>query len=205
MKRPSKREKLDLKRRKPTQERAKGTIAAIFEATAQILERDGRRALNTNIIAERTGISIGTLYQYFDNKEAILVAMAREQIENDGRAVMEALEAAGPSEPERAAVRALIAAYEKRRKSRQVAIDTLVAEGLAHERAKSLRKVAEMLAMRSDLLPSRSAPLSTAQIFVITRAVNGVLRATIEEESDLLEKRAFEDELVKLVRGYLYN
>jgi AcrR family transcriptional regulator len=205
MKRVKAKQTVDSKRRNPQQDRAKETISAIFEATARILEREGRRALNTNSIAERAGVSIGTLYQYFPNKEAILIAMAREQIERDGRAVLEALETSGPVEPERAAVRALIAAYEKRRESRRIAVDTLVAEGLGHERAKSLRVVAETIAARSDFFPARSKPHTSTEIFVITRAVNGVLRATIEEAWDLLDTRAFEDELVKLVRGYLYN
>jgi AcrR family transcriptional regulator len=205
MKRLKTKQTVDSKRRNPQQDRAKETISAIFEATARILEREGRRALNTNSIAERAGVSIGTLYQYFPNKEAILIAMAREQIERDGRAVLEALEAAGPVEPERAAVRALIAAYEKRRESRRIAVDTLVAEGLGYERAKSLRVVAETIAARGDLFPARSKPLTSTEVFVITRAVNGVLRATIEEALDLLDTRAFENELVKLVRGYLYG
>jgi AcrR family transcriptional regulator len=64
-------------RRKPTQARARRTIETIFEATARIIERDGAKAVNTNLIAERAGIGIGTLYEYFPNKEAVLIAMAR--------------------------------------------------------------------------------------------------------------------------------
>jgi AcrR family transcriptional regulator len=57
-----------LERRVPTQARAHATIEAIFEATARIIERDGVAALNTNVIAERAGLSIGTLYEYFPKK-----------------------------------------------------------------------------------------------------------------------------------------
>ena len=78
-------------RRNPTQARARHTIETIFEATARIIEREGAAALNTNRIAERAGISIGTLYEYFPNREAILIAMARRQLAADEEAVRAAL------------------------------------------------------------------------------------------------------------------
>ena len=59
------RQDIVLQRRKPTQARARATMDMIFEATARIIERDGIAALNTNRIAERAGVSIGTLYEYF--------------------------------------------------------------------------------------------------------------------------------------------
>src|SRR5579871_6369668 len=52
-------------RRRPRQARSRATWEAIVEAASQILERRGPDALNTNAIAERAGVSIGTLYQYF--------------------------------------------------------------------------------------------------------------------------------------------
>ena len=57
------------------QARAAETVAAILEATAQILEAGGLPALTTNAVAARAGVSIGTLYQYFDDKNAILLAL----------------------------------------------------------------------------------------------------------------------------------
>src|SRR6266516_4649370 len=73
-----------LSRRKPTQTRARITVETIFEATARIIERDGAGAVNTNAIAERAGISVGTLYEYFPNKEAVLIAMARRRARSAG-------------------------------------------------------------------------------------------------------------------------
>ncbi|RLM48865.1 TetR family transcriptional regulator, partial [Halobellus sp. Atlit-31R] len=67
-------------RRVPSQARSEQTIQVIFEATAQVLNEHGEAALTTNRIAQRAGVSIGTLYQYFDSKEAIVHAMlARER------------------------------------------------------------------------------------------------------------------------------
>jgi len=67
-------------RRSPRQARSRAACEAIVEAAAQILERDGPGALNTNAVAERAGVSIGTLYQYFPDKQAILIAAARREL-----------------------------------------------------------------------------------------------------------------------------
>ena len=66
-------------RKSPTQARAEQTVDAILEAAAQILQSDGEERLNTNRIAERAGFSIGTLYQYFADKEAIVAALAERE------------------------------------------------------------------------------------------------------------------------------
>jgi AcrR family transcriptional regulator len=197
----------DLTRKTPHQARAKETLKAIFEATARILERRGRKALNTNYIAARAGICIGTLYQYFPNKEAILISMARALIESDSAALTNAL-SSSPDEPNkepyRVVIHTLITELEKRRETRRAAIDTLIAEGLGCEQAISAEVLADIVAAKTDrLFPQRASPLSPAAVFVMTRAVNGVLRATIEEKSSLLGTPEFEDELVRMVGNYV--
>ena len=67
-------------RRSPKQSRARATCDAILEAAAQILERDGPDRFTTTRVAERAGVSIGTLYQYFPDKQAILVAAAQREV-----------------------------------------------------------------------------------------------------------------------------
>jgi AcrR family transcriptional regulator len=67
-------------RRKPKQARSQATYDSILEAAEQMLERDGADGLNTNRIAERAGVSIGTLYQYFPDKAAILLATAQRSL-----------------------------------------------------------------------------------------------------------------------------
>ena len=62
------------------QQRSKATVEAIFEATARVLESDGLTALTTNHVARLAGVSIGSLYEYFDNKDALLVAWCERHI-----------------------------------------------------------------------------------------------------------------------------
>jgi AcrR family transcriptional regulator len=68
-------------RRKPVQARSTATVEAIVEAAAQVFERHGYAAGTTNRIAERAGVSIGTLYQYFPDKDAILLALTERHLQ----------------------------------------------------------------------------------------------------------------------------
>jgi AcrR family transcriptional regulator len=66
-------------RKRPRQTRSATTVAAILEAAAHILERDGFDALTTNAVAERAGVSIGSFYQYFPGKAALLAELVRSE------------------------------------------------------------------------------------------------------------------------------
>jgi AcrR family transcriptional regulator len=63
------------RRRKPRQRRARQTVEAILDAVIRILKRKGFHAITTNHIAEVAGVSIGSVYQYFPDKQAIFVAI----------------------------------------------------------------------------------------------------------------------------------
>ena len=65
-------------RKRPLQARSRETYAAILEAAARILETKGLEAANTNAIAERAGVSVGSLYQYFPDKAAIFAELIRQ-------------------------------------------------------------------------------------------------------------------------------
>lgn len=69
-------------RKKPRQARASATQALIVEAAARILEDTTAPSFTTNAIAERAGVSVGSLYQYFPDKEAILASLLRREWQN---------------------------------------------------------------------------------------------------------------------------
>ena len=68
-------------RKRPLQARAEVTLDAIFEATVQVLLRDGSQRLTTTRVAERAGVSVGTLYQYFPHKQALIYALNERYLE----------------------------------------------------------------------------------------------------------------------------
>jgi AcrR family transcriptional regulator len=74
-------------RKAARQERAQLTVEAIVEAASQVFESRGYADATTNRIAARAGVSVGSLYQYFPNKEAILVALAHRHLA-DGMALL---------------------------------------------------------------------------------------------------------------------
>ena len=74
-------------RKLPKQARSEATVEAILEAAAQVFERHGYAAATTNRIAARAGVSIGSLYQYFPNKDAILVALVHRHLAESAAAL----------------------------------------------------------------------------------------------------------------------
>ena len=183
-----------LPRRKPRQRRSQITRNAIFEAAAQILERDGEAGFNTNRVAERAGVSVGTLYQYFANKEAILVALAQRE--------MAALHATTASEAasneacavERRALRAFINVLNDRPATRRAMVKAVVA-------CETPKNLGRQIDATSYLLPHRQGA-SRLDAYILSRAVVGVVRAAVLEGYDKLHTRAFEDGLVRLIDGY---
>jgi AcrR family transcriptional regulator len=170
--------------RRPKQARGKATCAAIFEATARILEADGEAALNTNRIAETAGVSIGSLYQYFPNKRAILIAMAHAEGAAWRRNIAAAM-AAGV-ERDRAVIRTMIAAFPGRPNTRRAAVkaqlDAEPAAGVAR--------------------PQLGEGVSAMANFIVDRAIVGVVRAAVFEDAPFLHDRAFEDAVVRLAKGF---
>jgi AcrR family transcriptional regulator len=68
-------------RKRPRQARSKETVDALLEATARVLVKHGFDGLTTNSVASAAGVSIGSLYQYFPNKEALVAALIELHIE----------------------------------------------------------------------------------------------------------------------------
>jgi AcrR family transcriptional regulator len=75
-------------RKRPRQERSKATVDAILEASARVLVKQGFDGLTTNAVAGAAGVSIGSLYQYFPNKEAIVAALIEHHLEHMNAAVL---------------------------------------------------------------------------------------------------------------------
>lgn len=200
---------LDLMRKTPIQPRAEKTIETIYEATAQILGSEGESALTTNRIAEKSGFSIGTLYQYFPSKEAIVLSM----IDRERNRVIAELQ------------KMLLAAQNRQLSSRQLLTEFIQALIIAFGTGRRLKRTLVKIAWRLDhtepiihslnLMAGQIAatlqqikdpelrPPTAAGMYVLTRAVMGVIRSASMEDSALLGTAEFENELVGLAWGML--
>ena len=74
-------------RKTPQQERSAASVEAILQATVQVLLKDGSRKLTTTRVAQRAGVSVGTLYQYFPNKSALLQTLLKQHLDGTSVAV----------------------------------------------------------------------------------------------------------------------
>lgn len=74
-------------RRAPSRRRTEATLEKIFAATEAIIARDGLLSLSTNRIAREAGISVGAIYQYFPNKEAVVVDLYRRALDGAWREI----------------------------------------------------------------------------------------------------------------------
>jgi AcrR family transcriptional regulator len=185
-------------RKTPRQGRAHAKVEVVLEAAIQLLETVGEAGFNTNAVAERAGVSIGTLYRYFPNKQAILAALAQREMQAFNTAVA-ASPAAGDGNVsrDRAIVRAFVHAFGGRTEARRVVIAALLAKADAKELAAG-HDPAE-----AAFVDAQGRPLSRIAAFVLSRAVHGAMRAAVMEGADFLLSREFEDELVRLGRAYL--
>jgi AcrR family transcriptional regulator len=68
-------------RKSPRQRRSRAVVEAIVEAAARILETEGPGGFNTNAVARTAGVSVGSLYQYFPNKQALIAELSRRNAE----------------------------------------------------------------------------------------------------------------------------
>lgn len=185
----------DPERRSPRQARARATIAAILEAAARILEERGLDGFTTNHVAERAGVGIATLYQYFPDKDAIVLAIAeqeRDRLTETLAAILARAPTAGREATVRAIVQMMVRAFEGRRRARKAIVETLI----RRHGAAMAGWIAGVVPM---LKPDVGGEGGAVRRFVISRALTGAVRSAVLEESPLLETREFEDELVRLV------
>ena len=201
-------------RRIPSQARSGETIRIIFEATAQVLNDHGESALTTNRIAARAGVSIGTLYQYFDSKEAIVLSMlARER--EDVMATLDTLltnaDAADPdplkSDPRmllRAFIHRYVAAFGTGAPGRRALIKLAWRLDQQQAMVQSLREASDRIALHLQRLRHPLLrPPSPVMAFVLTRLLAGAVRSASLEDSPLLGTAAFEEELVNACWGVM--
>ena len=193
-------------RKKPQQRRSRVTIDSIFEATIQVLLANGLEAITTQQVADRAGVSVGTLYQYFPNKRALMAAVVKRHVGEVVDATIAACRSAhGKTIDDMCA--AMIAAFvlAKTRRpevSRALYLPSAAVNADAIVREESMRCAQ---AVHDMLITATDAKFAPAQI--VSRMVVGSIvaptRAVIEAGGGRPEFEALERHLTALTVGYL--
>jgi AcrR family transcriptional regulator len=194
-------------RKIPRQERAKATVAALLEATAYVLVKEGYARASTNRIAERAGVNIGSLYQYFPGKDALVAALIDRHLEEIALVLGESMaEAAGApvADAARALVRAHLAIHARDPKLHRALLEQVPRverlNPVARFRARMIDVVRAFLAERREEL--RVADLDFAA-FVLVNAVDALTQAAILERPDLLAGERLVEGIAELVTRYV--
>ena len=192
-------------RRTPQQGRALEKVGLMLEAATRILDKHGLAALTTNRVAEVAGVSIGTVYQYFNDKSELLDALAEREVQALSDSVLAALSGPAPTEPGgrvRALVRAVLDAYGGRTGVHRLLVDHMLATRGATPLPGMREAVVKMMSEGGIVaFDQRTRALAPADAFVLTHSVGGVVRALLAAPGrfDGAQRRAIEDALVRLV------
>lgn len=194
-----------LARRRPRQARSREKVELILEATVQILDQEGLQALTTNRIADVAGISIGTLYQYFRDKQQVLDELARregEQLTADLLAILKAPDVCSPDDRLRRIIRALLGAFGGRHRARRIVLEQTIARG-RNPLITPGHVSAFLSSARLQDTEGRPMTLTPMAAFVLTRSVMGSIGSALSHDERWLASPEFEDNLFALVRGFL--
>mgnify|MGYP003592712879 CR=1 FL=1 len=192
-------------RRSPVQGRAQATVEAIVKAAAQILARHGPEAATTNAIAARAGVSIGSLYQYFSDRDALITELVRRHVAQMREVLAAALQGL-EDRPVPAAIEqivaAIIASHRVAPRLHQALHQSLAVSRLAtidRFEADLEEMVALALAAREEL--AIADPGLTASLLV--RALGGLIRTTLRREPERVDDPALAAAMTGMILGTL--
>jgi AcrR family transcriptional regulator len=196
------------RRNKPRQARAHASVNAILEATIRILEKEGLDAATTTRIAETAGVSVGTLYQYFSHRDAVLDALQDREFERALALMEEVLSrdnlGRAPRDTVEAVVRGLAALYAAcPGLHRVLTIAGLNAANPERVHAFDVR----IVGIIRQFLAATGAPVRRENIdaaaFVAYQSVRATMLASLLERPPGLDRETLVREVADLVLRYL--
>ena len=193
-------------RKTPVQARSAATVEAISEATIQVLLSHGADRLTTTRVAERAGVSVGTLYQYFPNKRSLLFATMEDHMNRVAVAVESACEDAY-HKPLAEMIKQVVEAYVNVKMDRadisvalyKVAPD-LGGTELVKRVGQRLRKAIDAMLQTA---PDVELPADKFAIDMTLAAMSGTMRSALEAGASPPMFRKLREHLVLLCQSYL--
>ncbi|MFN3687467.1 TetR/AcrR family transcriptional regulator [Salinarimonas sp.] len=193
-------------RKKPRQARSSATVDAIFEATIQVLIGEGRNRLTTTRVAERAGVSVGTMYQYFPHKQALIYALNERYLDRLAERVEEAC-LAQHGRSTREMVEALVTAYWDAKTERIDVTRALYASAVELDNealigAFAARMDAATMAMLRSAPTANYTDLELVNVTLLS-VVFGTVRNVFERNLPPSEQIAIREQLTAMCLSYL--
>ena len=194
-------------RKRPRQARSRATVDSVLAATARVLVKRGFDGLTTNLVAETAGVSVGSLYQYFPNKEALVGALIEKHVDDlTSLCLAELTRVAGlpVAEAIRSVVEVMIRAHAVNPELHRVLTEQVPRVG----RMAKLREIEGLVhRMVAALLASRRAELAIDDpdmaAFVLVSAIEAITHRAALFFPELLRDPRLVDETCTMVRRYL--
>ncbi len=187
----------------PTQERSRQTVATILEACSRLLITEGFYSITTDKIAKEAKVSIGSLYQFFGNKESVVQAVVKNLMEDDKRFVSEKMRSISPL-PAEQRVRAMIElAFEVGRRDSELrakltTIQYYVAD--ASYVSESIRFFQEVVQYNLPAIPGRDM---NKVAYVMVNALIGMANTMSIDKPDYINDPAIVSEMTALLYKFL--
>jgi AcrR family transcriptional regulator len=193
-------------RKTPRQARASVTLDAVFEATIQVLVTDGPHRLTTTRVAQRAGVSVGTMYQYFPHKQALFYAL-NERYLNVLAAKVEVTCLARHGAAIGQMVEALITTYwhaktERPELTRALYRSVVEIDNEALIAAFASRVDAATAAMLGTASDATFGDLATVNLTLLS-AVFGTVRNVFERNLPSNQDHAVQGQLIMMCKAYL--
>jgi AcrR family transcriptional regulator len=193
-------------RKTPVQARSTASVNAILDATIQVLLRLGKERLTTTRVALRAGVSVGTLYQYFPNKSALLQAVLLRHLDEVTNAVEVACKEQQGATLRQMATALITAFFEAKMRNAKTSValysvssDVDGAKIAQQMGIRSSKAIVEMLASSPE--PFSGDPELVASILL--GAVAGVSRTLLESAAPEEQFQSLQGELILFASAYL--
>jgi AcrR family transcriptional regulator len=195
-------------RKEPNQERAKETVETIVAATAHILEKDGFENISTNKIAEKAGVSIGSLYQYFPTKDAIFNFMMERYVKSQTSLIDGLLENRDTSMELRSTIGLIISAILETKRKQAKFNKLFVQKLMSFTAYEALNRQDEhLIALFKRHLEPHRREIRTdnleLQLYFVIQAVKMLPTALLFQDRFNFRDKAVDEELTELVYSYL--
>jgi len=188
------------------QARSAASVNAILDATIQVLLKLGKERLTTTRVALRAGVSVGTLYQYFPNKSALLQATLKrhlDEVTNAVELVCKQQEGATLRQMSTALITVFFEAKMKNAKTSgalySVSSDVDGAKIVQQTGVRSNKAIVEMLASSREPLPADPELVAS----ILQGAMAGIIRRLLESAAPEKQFQVLQDELILFASAYL--